>query len=61
MIVEANARGVFERTHEPCVPTCLLLANHLHNKTNHKGQTSMFKGQSQGPYMHSHSLPYQAY
>ena len=40
-----------ERTHEPCVPTCLLLTNHLNNKTNPKGQSSMFKGQSQGPYM----------
>ena len=40
-----------ERTHEPCVPTCLLLTNHLNNKTNPKGQSSMFKVQSQGLYM----------
>ena len=44
-VIEANAHDIFERTHEPCVPTCLLLANHLHNKTNPKGQSSMFKVQ----------------
>ena len=37
---------LFERTHGPCVPTCLLPANH-------KGQSSMLKVQSQGPYMRS--------
>ena len=31
---------LFERTHGPCVPTCLLSANH-------KGQSSIFKVQSQ--------------
>ena len=31
---------LFERTHGPCVPTCLLPANH-------KGQSLMFKVQSQ--------------
>jgi len=40
-----------ERTYEPCVPTCLLLANHFHNGANPKGQSSMVKVQSQGPYM----------
>ena len=45
VVVEANAHDIFERTHEPCVPTCLLLANHLHNKTNPKGQSSRFKVQ----------------
>ena len=40
-----------ERTHGPCVPTCLLSTIHLNNKTNHKGQSSMVIVQSQDPYI----------
>ena len=45
------------QTHAPCVPTCLLPANHLDNRTNHQGQSSMFKVQNQSPYMpHNNQL-----
>ena len=39
--------GLFERTHEPCVPTCLLSTIHLIIRTNPKGHNSMFKVQRQ--------------
>ena len=45
------------QTHDPCVPTYLLPANHLDNRTNHQGQSSMFKVQNQSPYIpHNNQL-----
>ena len=45
--IEGLYAWLMERTHGPCVPTCLLSTNHLNKRTNHKGQNLKFKLQCQ--------------